>query len=132
MAKAKKDDGIATIQSKDSTGKVTKLKIEEAVRDALQKHDFSAGPRRKADPNFVDYSKMSTAELERAEWSGIRQNDFTMNVELWVLGRIAVKRSYIEIARNPACLATMHEEAFKTTGTVIQTDVSKGASNKLH
>lgn len=122
---AKKDTGIATIKSKDSTGKITEIKIEEAVRDALQKHDFREGPRRKHDPNTLDYSTMTTAELERNQFSGYRQNDFTAEVELWILGKVATKRKYIEVARNPACLATMHEEAFRTVGSIVTAGIDK-------
>lgn len=104
-----KDDGIAKLKNG--------LLISEETRDALLKHNWQE-PRNKTvgfDPN-----QATTRELEDHRFSGFRVNVFTNDVELWCLGRIAVRKNMSEVERDPGVLAAMHEEAFSTTGTVIE------------
>jgi len=123
----KKDTGIATIKSTDSKGKTTTIEMQEAVRDAIQAHDWTQGPRglpvsSKQAPN---YDRMTTKELAAAGYNGFRINKLTLQVELWVLGRVRGHRRLQDVAKNPGVLANLHEEVFATTGTVIQVDVDR-------
>lgn len=122
----KKDTGIATIKSKDSKGKVTEFKMEEAVRDALQARDWS-GPQKPSlgISSEPDWDTMTTNELREHRYSGFRINKLALRVELWVLGRVAGHRRLQDVAKNPAVLANLHEQVFATTGTVLQVDVDK-------
>lgn len=104
-----KDDGIAKLPNG--------LLIPEALRDQLVKQDWSK-PRRTAD---FDPNQATTKDLELKRWSGFRVNVFTNEVELWCLGRIATRRNLQGF--TPKDMAEMHEEAFSTTGTVVQVPV---------
>lgn len=103
---AKKDDGIAVL----SNG----LLIPEAIRDELLKHDWST-PRNKKEG--FDPNNATTKDLELNQFSGYRVNVFTHDLELWCLGQMKVRRRLDDC--TPQVMATMHEEAFMTTGTVI-------------
>jgi hypothetical protein len=48
-------------------------------------------------PNHPDF--MTTSELKKAEWSGIRHNSISMNCEIWVLGVVqaSVSPELVEI-----------------------------------
>lgn len=116
MAKSKKPDkGIATVPTVDSLGRKGNFQIEEAVRDALQRRDWS-GPQHNDSSNP---NTMTTPELERVRFSGFRINRLISRVELWILGQVKVHRRLQDVEKNPALLGTMHEEAFKTIGTIV-------------
>lgn len=132
MAKIKKDDGIATVKTTMSDGRPVEFPISEELRDSLKKHDFRDGPRHKELNPPPEYANMTTAELENIRYSGFRTNDFTARLELWVLGQIRGWRSYNEIAANPAAVASLHEEVFKTIGTVVTTDVNIPNRRKMN
>lgn len=99
----KPDDGIATL----STG----LRIREELRDQLEAHDWTK-PR---NPGTIQ----TTDDLVRMEFSGFRVNVFTGDVELWCIGRVAARERCIDVTKNPGLLATMHERAFATVGTIV-------------
>ncbi len=130
--KRKKDDGIAIIKTTDSTGRKVEFPIQEDLRDKLNKHDFSEGPRNLNKLTQPEYQKMTTSELEQARYSGFRTNDFTARLELWVMGQVRGHRTFAEIAKNPAAVASLHEEVFKTIGTVVTTDVAGRHGGKVH
>lgn len=66
------------------------------------------------------YEGLTTKELEAANFSGFTINEFTNDVELWLLGRMLERETCQRVAANPSLLATMHERAFHTTGTIIE------------
>lgn len=117
----KRDTGIATIKSKDSTGRVTEFKMEEAVRDVLAKKDWTQPPDLPTGPN---YDTMTTSELAAARYSGFRINKLALRVEAWVLGEVRGHRRLQDVVRNPAVLASLHEEVFATLGTVIEIEAN--------
>lgn len=131
MAKIKKDDGIATVKTTMSDGRPVEFPISEELRDSLKKHDFHE-PRNLNKLTEPKYQEMTTSELENIRYSGFRTNDFTARLELWVLGQIRGWRSYNEIAANPAAVASLHEEVFKTIGTVVTTDVNIPNRRKMN
>lgn len=102
----KKDDGIARLPNG--------VLIPEEVRDRLVKEYSSPKtPTVKFDP-----SQATTKDLQDHDFSGYRVNQFTQDLELWCVGKMMVRRKLIEC--TPEVMATMHEEAFSTSGTVVQ------------
>ena len=112
--KAKRDTGIATLK--------TGLKIKEELRDELQRHHWQ-GPRREPE------KELTTVECEREKFSGFRANIILQRMELWVLGRIVDQCSLSECTPNR--MATMHEKAFATKGTLVDVPMEsqKGSQN---
>jgi hypothetical protein len=117
----KKDDGIAKLKNG--------ILIPESVRDELLKHNWQERRNTQAgyNPNTA-----TTKELEQHGFSGFRVNVFTNDVELWCLGRIGTRRNMGDVERNPSVLASMHEEVFATSGTVIEIpmQIKKGKRKK--
>jgi len=109
MAKRKKDTGI-----------IPGLGITEERRDQLKKRDWS-GPLKHA----ATSEQYTTQDCINKLFSGIRINKMTNMVEIWCFGEKRVERNYQKVANNPAILATMHEEAFATVGTVLEIEVDK-------
>lgn len=103
------DTGIARFQS----GHL----IREETRDVLAAQDWSK-PR-----NLAVIA--TSQELKYRGWSGIRHNTFTNDIEIWLLGRIAARENYNRILTNPELVATLHEKAFSTVGSILVIDDPK-------
>lgn len=115
----KKDTGIAKIDAPMSNGSTVSFPMEEAVRDALNK------TRGRPRPPAFDANKATTQELENMKYSGYRINHFTNEMELWIVGKVAVRKNATVVANNPGLLAAMHEEAFATVGSIISIDANE-------
>ena len=50
-------------------------------------------------PEHTDF--MTTSELKKAEWSGVRNNSISEEVECWILGEIVFKSTVAEMLLNP-------------------------------
>lgn len=107
MVKRTKDDGIATL--------VNGVKLPEGIRDELMKHNWQE-PRRKT--SGFDPSNSTTAELKEHKFSGFRVNQFTQDLELWLLGDMRARRRLRDC--TPKAVADMHEEVFATSGTILE------------
>lgn len=115
---SKKDNGIARLPNG--------ILIPEELRDALQRRDFTKAPEAKG----FNPDTATTADLKYHGFSGFRVNQFTQDVELWVLGQIRGKRKLADVQRRPETLADLHEEVFLTKGTVIETQIlTNGGGN---
>lgn len=109
-AKAKKDTGILTLPNG--------MLVTEELRDHLKSQDWS-GPRNLNHDNPDDWT---TSECERRQFSGFRVNRIMNRMEGWILGRLA---KHISLDKcTPGAFATMHEEMFKTVGSVV--DIGDG------
>lgn len=106
---AKKDTGIAILPNG--------VRISESVRDALLKR--AQGGRLGGEG--ATETVITTKDLQDTEFSGFRLNEFSNDVELWVLGRVAAKRKAGDVQRNPALMMEMHEEVFATNGSMLLT-----------
>ena len=118
MAK-KRDTGVATLPNG--------VKISEEMRDKLLNKDWSK-PQRELDTRSTH---QTTKDLEEQGFSGFRVNEFTRDVELWLLGRVAARERCIDCAKNPALLANMHERVFSTNGTIVAVD-PVGKAGQVH
>lgn len=117
---AKKDTGIATLPNG--------IQIREELRDQLLKRDWN----KHTEGGYKPVADATTKNLKEQEFSGYRVNEFTAEVELWILGRIAVRRKCAQVQHNMAILAEMHEEAFATNGSVVMADEGENNGTKLH
>jgi len=119
--RVKRDAGIAIVDAKMSTGQTKSFKIQEAVRDALNKkaqnREFKVDVR-------GSFDNMTTQELEQHQFSGFRLNHLSNRIELWVLGMIACSERADRAARDPRVLANMHEKVFATKGSIIEMDIN--------
>lgn len=104
---------------KRDIGRIPALGITEEKRDQLAKRDWTKPKDR--DPNNPD--DWTTKDCEIRKYSGFRNNSFTGMIELWVKGVIRVQKRASDVERNPHLVATMHEEAFATVGSVVELDV---------
>lgn len=107
----KKDSGIAKLHNG--------VLIPEELRDRLSKRDWTSKPT--TGPAW-NPDNATTKELEEHQFSGYRVNIFTQDVELWCVGRLMEKEKLSRIQAKPSLLATMHEKAFQTNGTVLEVD----------
>ena len=103
---------------KRDIGRIPALGITEAKRDELQKRDWTKPKDRVETPD-----DWTTKDCEEKRYSGYRNNTFTGMIELWVAGKIRAQRHSQDVERNPHLVATMHEEAFATVGSVVELDV---------
>lgn len=99
---------------------IPKLGITETRRDQLAKRDWS---KRLEHPEPAD--NWTSAECEEKKFSGIRINKLNGRTEIWCVGMLKVSRNTQQVANNPGLLATMHEEAFATRGTVLEIELDK-------
>jgi hypothetical protein len=104
---------------KRDIGRIPELGITEAHRDQLAKRDWTKPKDR--DPNNTD--DWTTKDCEEKKYSGYRNNSFTGMIELWVAGVIKVQKRAADVENNPHLVATMHEEAFATVGSIVELDV---------
>lgn len=105
-------------RSKD-TGIIPNLGITEEKRDSLRKRDWS---KRQAHPEPCD--NWTTKECEEKKFSGIRLNRLNGDTEIWCVGELRVRRKTQDVGNNPSILATMHEEAFGTVGTILDIELN--------
>lgn len=114
----KKDTGIATLANG--------VQLPEATRDLLLKHNWQE-PRRKQEG--FDPNSCTTAELKEHKFSGFRVNVFTQDLELWCLGDMVTRRRARDC--TPGVVASMHEEAFATAGSIIEFDLDEEDKRRL-
>lgn len=105
QSRRKRDTGIAVLPNG--------VKINEETRDRIQ-----ARVRSRTTPP----PELTTADLRRNQFSGIRHNRLSRYVELWVLGRKAGELH--EDSCTPDRLATLMEQVFATNGTLVTIDDS--------
>jgi len=99
---------------------IPNLGLTETRRDQLKKRDWSK-PLQHAKTS----DQYTTQDCEQNQFSGIRINKLSNMVEIWCLGKKLLERNYQQVANNPGLLATMHEEAFNTTGTVLEIELEQ-------
>lgn len=108
-------------KSKYKDGIVPKIGVSEEVRDQLKKRNWKEKPKLdRADPN-----NMTTKELEQHRFSGVRNNKFTNQCELWLDGHVRATANADKVAKDPSVLAEMHERVFKTLGSLIDIEPLK-------
>lgn len=61
-------------------------------------------------PNHFKF--MTAGELAKAEWSGVRENPLTKDIEYWVLGEIKARVTAEQAAADPGILEKAHRELF--------------------
>lgn len=64
-------------------------------------------------PDHPDF--MSSIELRKKKWSGIRKNEMGLTWEFWILGKIEKEVSFQSAATNPNILREAHIELFQMT-----------------
>jgi hypothetical protein len=89
--------------------------IKEELRDKLAKRDWQKAPTKdKANPNHL-----TSKELEANQWSGVRTNPLTQDLEIWILGQKAKSISSFELSLNSAAFHEALCEIFATNGIEI-------------
>lgn len=63
-------------------------------------------------PNHPDF--MTSSELKKMEWTGVRQNEITREWEFWIVGEMKV--AIHESVATPAKLTQTHLELFGLRG----------------
>lgn len=101
------------------TGFIPSLGISEEQRDRLRKRDWTQRQK-----HIEPHDNWTTAECIEKRFSGIRINRMNGQTEMWMLGEMRISRKTQDVGRNPALLASMHEEAYGTVGTILDIDVS--------
>lgn len=120
----KKDDGIyrsddgKIVLPEDTRDKLAKISEESILADAAKK-------------SADNPDNMTTIDLQNARWSGIRNNHFTGQVELWVAGQIRDTQNAQVIARDPGKLADMYERVFGEPVMVV-VDAVSGPNGSKH
>lgn len=71
-------------------------------------HNNPTGSERRPD----HYDFMTSSELKRAEFSGMRQNQLAMQWELWLVGEIKGTVSFEAAAKDHLAVTRMHAEVF--------------------
>lgn len=61
-------------------------------------------------PNHPDF--MTSSELAKAKWSGVRQNEILREWEFWILGEIKARVTEAQAQQNPLILEKTHLELF--------------------
>jgi len=64
-------------------------------------------------PNHPDF--MDVAELEKIEFTGVRQNNIGLRWEFWILGFMQKTVSFQEVAKDRFALTKAHIELFGLT-----------------
>lgn len=102
------------------TGFIPGLGITEAERDRLRKRDWT-----KPQIHAPTHDNWTSAECEEKKFSGIRINRLNGMTEIWIHGEMRVARKTQDVGNNPSILATMHEEACATVGTVLDIELNQ-------
>ncbi len=68
-------------------------------------------------PNHPDF--MTSSELKKMEWTGVRQNEITREWEFWIVGEI--KERVHESVATPAKLLQVHLDLFGLRGETLLT-----------
>lgn len=61
-------------------------------------------------PNHPDF--MTSSELKKAEWSGVRQNELSREWEFWIVGEIKERVHEDTVIADPTALTKAHMEIF--------------------
>ena len=61
-------------------------------------------------PNHPDF--MTSSELKKAEWSGVRQNELSREWEFWIVGEIVKRVHEDAVIADPQALTKAHMEIF--------------------
>lgn len=61
-------------------------------------------------PNHPKF--MTSSELAKIEWSGVRENKISGEYEFWILGEIKERVSGMAVAADPGILERKHRELF--------------------
>lgn len=61
-------------------------------------------------PNHPDF--MTSSELKKAEWSGVRQNELSREWEFWIVGEIVRRVHEDVVIKDPHALTRAHMEIF--------------------
>lgn len=64
----------------------------------------------------------STRELQEERWNGLRRNEISRQVEIWIQGNIMKRLPIDAVDANPGILANAFEEVFGLKGHFITTD----------
>ena len=62
-------------------------------------------------PNHIDF--MTSSELKKIEFTGVRENGITKDFEFWIKGGIVKTVSRTMISIDPDALVKAHAEVFK-------------------
>lgn len=112
--------------------RIPELGISETLRDELRKRDWSKPSTKPDNPDTF-----TSRECAEKKFSGFRINPLTLDVELWIVGRVLSTRRLRTIQQNPGELGSMIEESCATNGSLIEADVTgskplKGKGAKQH
>lgn len=125
----KPDTGIAVIPAPMSTGQTVNFKMREEMRDALNKlghpTDSKWKERREliAKQTGIDAALLTSQQCEQLDYSGYRMNKLKDTFEIWILGRVVESERASRIRADPSIIATMHERAFATIGSIVDVDL---------
>lgn len=61
-------------------------------------------------PNHPDF--LTSEELKKAEYSGLRRNEMALTTEIWMLGDCVISITDEELSRNPQAINIAMEEVF--------------------
>ena len=61
-------------------------------------------------PNHPDF--MTSSELKKIEFTGIRQNNIALQWEFWILGNVERTVSFQAVKNDPLALTKAHMEVF--------------------
>jgi hypothetical protein len=64
-------------------------------------------------PNHPDF--MTSSELKKIEFSGVRKNEHVLEWEFWILGEVRKTVHFTEVAKDQYALTRAHVELFQMT-----------------
>jgi hypothetical protein len=102
------------------TGIIPSMGLTEQKRDELMKRDWREPPKKRND----EPANWTTRECADKRFSGIRINKLSRRTEMWANGKMLADESTSVLEKDPGKLASLHERAFLTTGTLVSVDVT--------
>ena len=80
------------------------------MTDILIKQYDSADREEFKRPDHPDF--LSSQELQKMQFSGVRQNSIAMDQELWILGEVKIRMSHLRLAIEPGAWEKEYAKVF--------------------